>query len=320
MKKILLGFIVLLTIVSCKKNETVDDKSVADFTLSKSGYIQFRDLEAFKSTIEDLKGLDDQKLAEWENNVGLKSLRGKYFVLQETDSKELNPIEEPYFASVVNEAGVFSIGDEIHVITYETEYLITSNKEQDLQNVLDKKIQLSNQIKAFSIQRETFPIKPNAGNLALNNSTTGKIMAKPENSILWTGDREAIEPECGNNGRPERVKLAAFVNNYASYGIIGVKILGEAYRKGGAFGSRAWREDETQYGKIEGVANFTYAGGLFDIPYTVEGYNNADIRKTIYDYYTTPFYSTLNANYIDATYTYQKNGACPLTTRFIRHQ
>ena len=137
---------------------------------------------------------------------------------------------------------------------------------------------------------------------------------------MWTGDRNTIEPECGNSGRQERVILVAFVNNFASYGIIGVKISGEAYRKGGLFGSRAWRSDEVAYGKVEGVADFTYAGGLFNIPYSLEGFNSVEVRKTIYEYYTTPFYSTLNANFIDANYIYQKNGSCPTITKFIRHQ
>lgn len=318
MKRIILGLFVLFTIISCKKNQIESSNFESKVTMSNSGYLQFKDIQSFKSTIEELKKMNKKQLIDWEIKTGIKSLRAYFAELREADSEELNPVEEPYFAAVINQDGVFSIGSEIHVITFKTEYLIQNNNEIELQNVLNKKITLSANLKSYTIQRRNLGELTNQ--LKNNSLSSTKTIGGGLNTIMWSGDKTVIEPECGNGGRPERVKLMAFVNNYASYGIIGVKILGEAYRKGGLFGSRAWRSDETYYGKIEGVADFTYAGGLFNIPFSVEEYNNEDIRKTIYDYYTTPFYSNINANYIDATFTYQKNGVCPITTKFINYQ
>ena len=319
MKKLLLGLIVLFTVFSCKKSE-VDSTTVeapkSDISLSKGGYIQFKDIKAFKTTLTELKKMNDEQLKEWETKNGVKSLRSKFIEMKEGDSPGLNPIEEPYFAAVVNNQGVFAIGSEIHVVTYEKEYLISNDNQKELAKVLDNNITLSSNLKAFNIERKVFD---SANKSKVNSSSTEKLMSVPNNATMWSGDRTTIEPECGNNGRPERVKLMAFVNNYASYGVIGVKILGEAFRKGGVFGSKSWRSDEIYYGKIEGTADFTYDNGLFNIPYSVEGYGGEEIRKTIYDYYTTPFYGSINANYIDATYTYQKNTACPSTTKFIHH-
>lgn len=289
-------------------------------SLSKTGYLQFRDIESFKATLESLKNKNPQELAEWKNQIGIQSLRSKFTKLSETDSHELNPVEEPYFAAVIDSNGIFTIGGEIHVITYEKEYLIPVGNENEIQTILSGKNQLSSKVKSFAIQRKVFGLKDRKNALNIGFSTKQTMSISNNKNFMWTGDKEVVEPECGPNNRRERVKLMAFVNNYASYGIVGVKILGQLYRKGRLWGSKAWRSDATLYGKIEGTANFTYAGGLFNESFSVEQWQNDDIRKTIYDYYTTPFYSTINANYIDATYTYQKGPSYPLTTKHIRHQ
>ncbi len=158
---------------------------------------------------------------------------------------------------------MYSIGNEIHVITFEKEYVISNNDEKELEKVLHKQVNLSSTLKAFPIERKVLSNRlAEKSNKSL--SSESKIIFGSNNSVMWTDDRSAIEPECGAGGRPERVRLEAFVHNYVSYGAIGVRIKGEAYRKGGLWGRRDWRNDEVLYGKIEGKAKFTFAGGIFE--------------------------------------------------------
>ncbi len=136
--------------------------------------------------------MDNGQLITWEKNIGQSSLRAKFAELKETDSQELNPVEEPYFAAVINKDGVFSIGSEIHVITYDNEYLIQNGNEEELKNVLNKNIKLGSNLKSFSIQRSVL----NQVSVELNNKSTttenGEIGAVRK--TMCTGDRTTIDP------------------------------------------------------------------------------------------------------------------------------
>ncbi|TYR37472.1 hypothetical protein FXV77_05560 [Sphingobacterium phlebotomi] len=277
------------------------------FTITEKGYIRFDDLASFQAVVGSLDNEEDSVIAAWESSIGFSSLRAKFAALAETDEEYLNPVEGvDNFGAVINQDGVFAIGDTIHVVTYEKEYLITDGDESKIANVTSQNASSQN-VETFNIERTPLRVAEIDGAPFMSAFAT------------WSGTKGVTEPECTAPGRRERVVLEAFANNYASYGKIGARIKGEAYRKGGLFGSKKWRDDEVQYGKMQGVAKYYYAApDPIMKSIWAEGWDKEQIRNIVDEYYTTPFYSSFDAEFIEVTYTYRKNTGCPLVTKTIK--
>src|SRR5690606_14905714 len=112
----------------------------------RNGRFVFQDLEAFKNYMNNLHELPMEEVMANDAANELLSLREHYEAIdgvgEEADvttdqlfeSGQLLNVPDHRFASVLNQDGVFQIGEEIHKITQNMEYIIANGDEEILAN------------------------------------------------------------------------------------------------------------------------------------------------------------------------------------------
>lgn len=286
--------LVFTCLFACKKESSNIEASKEDIEV-KDGYLTFKNSEAFKNTMDIILKKPERELSQWNQSINFtNSLRSSYEQDSILASDRLIP--DPYFASVVNKQGMFAIGDTLHRITENYEYALKNGE-----NTLNTLLSIQSSDEAQSIQGIKI------------HRVTGIKESKSGNSVSFTGKQSRYYEQC-NDGRPNRVELAVMTRNYLVYQFARVEADGEAYRRGGVFGSRNWHPEEMYYTTITGTIDLKLANGLTqnDVPVNVSGYNQQSVGQTLDYYVGTP--GNLNIHEIvraDLQYGIQMKVQCP---------
>ena len=199
-----------------------------------NGRLVFRSKDDFNAVMEHLHSLELEELSSWENNFsGFSSLRAKYKSIDAdqdedrtaltTDSLfaagKLLEIPDLRYATILNEQGVFQIGDSILLLTREKEYMLAETLENHITDIafLDSNPDV---LKRDAPQRIT-------GDEDKTNAPGQPVLGcnfSPENMGAWFGWREYEEysdvsgqPIPYHNGRRTRVKFSTWNLSYITY-------------------------------------------------------------------------------------------------------
>ncbi len=260
------------------------------------GAVHFKDVQAFSNTMTLLHKGGIQKLEDFENSIGFQNSLRSTLVQEDGEEQVINiNIKDLYFASVVNQKGIYFIGNTIHKIDSEYEYALSDGNE----TLLSKALMLSN---------------ANAKKESVNGLVMHKITGigiSSNSSARFSGKAEHITYWAINNGEPKRVTMDAWSRNYLKYSSNGVNITTESYRKGGALGSKAWRDSKVDYLKVDGTTkcypSVNGTGGWELISEQAEGYDTHHVQN-VFEYVAGVLGGAwLDTDYIDCTYTYTRD-------------
>lgn len=276
--------------------------------------VYFEDSEAFKTTMDLLVAKNIKELESWEREIGFSSSYRKVLsgessdslaYCTETDSTFKYIIESPAFATIVNEDGVFVIGDTIHKITYDTEYLIPNIDFSALKNIEGKGNlkSVNSSIISYKIGRQR--LTPVA--LKSVEGTDSYIVGTRLLKKNYATDPNVFVNDNGSTLKKISAHLHAWCNNYSSYSSIGVKIVG---RKDGFFG---WRDDAMWYASVDAETTYfdsynssSYTGVIFTKYLHKTGTNvksvGGDIKHSTGQTY-------LRCMELISTYTYEDDGS-----------
>jgi hypothetical protein len=323
-RKSLVLFTAMLLIYSCSDQQENDflniDGETQEYSYNSNGVkvidnvVYFRDSKSFSETMNTLVTYNEQSLANWETENGFttsyrKVLNGSsedsLAYITETDSAFAYIIESPAFATVVNNEGVFVIGDTIHKITYSTEYMIPELDFITLSGIDSDDItkSVSSNIITFEIMRQRLTSVSLKSAEATESYIVGTLLIKKNSDT----DPRIFVNDDGDELAKISAHLYAWCNNYSSYSSIGIKLVG---RKKGTWG---WRNDDMWYGEIYGETTYfdsysssNYTGVIFDKTCSSSGTNVSTVSSDIV-YKTGQTY--LRCKELSGTYTYEDDGS-----------
>lgn len=178
--------IVLTVFNACTKDElkTAPDEGLAKTSKAdvylENGYLAFKNMNAVDSTINVLSKMTRQEKDTWEQKIGLKSARYEFSMLfdeyekltskeeflkfkskyadqlkfnemDETDCSIDYPYESTYYASVMNNKGIFKVGMSLFKYTKENQIIVLDGDMKKLENLSayanDKTVLVSTKLK-----------------------------------------------------------------------------------------------------------------------------------------------------------------------------
>ena len=246
-------------------------------------------MKGFTNTINLLHKNGRDNLKTWEVEIGFENSLRKFYEdtvvaksktneAFETDSWEL--VSDSFFASVVNKDGIYVVGDTIHKITYDIEYLITDGDFKKLED-LDNGLKSSGTVIEFNIIRQQGSDKDWAG---------------------WRTIKKSCP--CGNCNLSAHLK--AWNVSYAYYASCGIRITGRKY-------DGKWKDDAMWWAKVDGCARinsciYTACSGYYTVCGNAEGTNKINVDKTL-EYWVYPLSGgILFCDYVHADYYYTDDG------------
>lgn len=302
---ILVTCLILLNLLTtaCKKQSDFIEKVEIPKITVKNDMLYFLNKESFNETINDLS---DKNLNEVDD-----ILSSYDFISLNSDSLNENRdmICDPIFKRLLNSNSSLQIGDDIFVIKDGFEYLISNGDIDTYKSILKNEFPTS----SINLKKRQLNFKKEFE--ILNNKSEGDITisAIPP----FQGTRSYYSPEY-NNGRPERVYMEIYSQSFVVYASQGVLMRGQAYRRGGVFGSRSWRPDEMYLARMFGlqpIANSSFGQVPFDTGYI---YNQEEVNYTIRRWDasggTVPANPTISR--LDVTFQYQKTQSNPFGSLF----
>ncbi len=309
-------FVILLLVTffatSCKKETMVSASKDKNFEfLSYSlklgedikvidGAIHFKNDLSFIETMNYLHKNGQAKLIDFEKLIGFnKSLRAK--MVEDFDSiQNMNiNIIDLFFATVVNEKGIYFIDNTIYKVTDKYEYALKNGDEKKLSDLISG--QMVSNSKELIVRKIT-----GSDNTQVNRDFFGESEYKTH----WM---------VGNVKK--RVRMNAWSRNYLKYSSSGVNIYTESYRKGGLFGRWSWRDSAVKYLRVDAETK-CYAEvngeGAWEIIKDSEDAHNADHIQTVLEYVVAVIGGGwLTTEYIKCTYTYIRDDNGELVNEFF---
>jgi hypothetical protein len=282
-------------IYSCSKENLsqIDLNLEQEKIYVKNNIIHFKTMNDFVETIDYLMSVDRNKISEWEKSIGFKSsMRAYYENLDEPKQADLierwSLIPDPVFASIVNDEGIYCIGDTIHKVTRYIEYLITDGDYAKL-SLIDSRS--SEEVNSSSII--AIPIKRE-----LNNG-----------NLKWIGWK-SVEKTDICNLTDRRAQLKAWNMTYAAYASCGIRIVGRQYVKN-FWGNWDWKDWYMDWAKVDGCARMNYyclgnPGTVFEHCASNTGTDTKDVEKIIG--YVVGAGCAVNCWWIHADYYYEDGG------------
>jgi hypothetical protein len=200
--------------------------------------VYFKDRTAFKDALTELHRLDVDELEAWEKTIGFSNSYRKILNNQLSDEliddKDEFIIEDMYFASVVNQQGVFVLNDTIHKITYSTEYVIPDLDFEKLNKINDGVTERVNNVETFKIKRGIFKEPSEVVLKSVSGWETKKKRGKDDG---FKNDDLGVDLKC-------------WCVNYLAYASIGVRIIGREDSW------RGWKNRRMDYAKVDGCAYY----------------------------------------------------------------
>ena len=260
----------------------------------RDGIVFFKNTESFSQTLSLLNSIDDEELEFWEDSLDFdNSLRKGYDISFDTledidlESSSKLYIPDDALATVVNENGIFVVGNEIHKITNENEYIVQNLDFDKLKQIDDSEVNLPENVTKFKIRKG---IKDNT--LIQTRVGEGKYTRKKS-------------PYVDIGVKHLSAHLIAWHRTYAGYASIGVRIKGRKLKR------RKWRNDKMWYASLEYTASISIQQNL--LPYTTElltGFKSRRNKKRVgkvikFMSYIGKWYEV---NFIDCKFEYHDDG------------
>ena len=99
-KKTLFSLFIILSVISCQKNDldvkpqdSGTSSGVSEIVTNKSGFLEFKDMQIFKQTVEELKALTTEKRIAWEKEHDFTSLKSVYDEVLKDETKLFNSLK-----------------------------------------------------------------------------------------------------------------------------------------------------------------------------------------------------------------------------------
>lgn len=234
----------MIPFLSCKNMDETDLQISDQVKNQKDVWVQndivyFKDRIAFKDALTELHSLDVDELETWEKSIGFSNSYRKVLNSQlsseSIDEADEFIIEDMYFASVVNQDGVFVLNDTIHKITYSTEYVIPDLDFEKLYKINDDASNGLDNVETFNIKRGSFK---EPSEIALKSVSGWETIEKRGDE-----DDDFYSEDLG-------VDLKCWCVNYLAYASIGVRIIGKEDSW------RGWINRRMDYAKVDGCAYY----------------------------------------------------------------
>lgn len=242
---------------------------VAEGVEVRHGRLVFYDMEAFKNYMDEMHSMSLEEVEVADANDGVLSLREHYAQIdgvgenatESTDqlfeTGQLLMVPDSRFASVLNKDGVFQIGDEIHKITQNMEYIIANGDE----DILENSDWNNPNVTQFQIEfTSTIEPAPEGGKTSTNNNGSIKPSSQNGRSGNFVGwysqtketDNNGVKLPQTWNGRPTRIFASQWNVTYAAYASHGVRSKFEYKSK-----YAGWLDNECSYIKAQGDSRAT---------------------------------------------------------------
>lgn len=291
---LLTAILALTSIYSCSEEELIVNEGYNSSRVKVvDNVVHFANLDAFHSIMSELHKKGRQNLKVWEDENSFSYSYRKVLDNEQSDSSIIEKpiIEDPFFATVVNQDGVFVVEDTIYKITLNNEYIIPELDFSKLAAIDEgENLRSTSNIISRQIKRKEFSSD------GLRNVTWWNTRKKNSSST---------PPVCSNN---LSAHLKCWSVNYFLYGSIGIRISGRKYKR------RKWRDDDMWYAKVDGCA---VGGPTWSTPATYcgsnTGTNTKNVSKTLLWIAGTPGSAFVSCEEITCDYTYEDDG-CPRVT------
>jgi len=249
-----LGFtgLLVLSLYSCKKDSNVNsnlEQNISSGVAVENGMLSFQNQEVFSNTMTKLNKLSLRDVDQWASKFNFQNLKSD--TLSNIPAAE---VADPVFARVLSNNASIKIGDKIFVLKSNQEFLIKDDNMNSYNKLIKGEKINSNIISSRKINNVSNLIMGTVNNGSINVSIP-KLMAE-NGSGLWAGKQTFESPEY-DNGRPEKVYMEVWSESYAVYSSSGALLRGMAFRKGGAFGGKKWRDDFMNFARVSGYYNQT---------------------------------------------------------------
>lgn len=269
--RMILCFGVSFVFFACsKQDENVDLKNnnLKEIEMNNLGMLKFSNSQSFKQALANFDQLDPKQLEEQIQNISKKFVSYRADTLD--DNKNVWDFD-PTLTRILNKDGAVQVGDSAYFFSRKMDYKIAIEDKDLLNKAILSKDFSSNKISKQAVVYTKFTERDNIAKKA-GTSTQN-----------YNGSYQIYTPEVTNQGRPER----AVITLEERQGSAGVRfnavIYGQAYRKGGLFGSKKWREDEIHNVTYDMIRAKNSARTEFEGPF----YNLQRLEQ-----YETKFYST----------------------------
>lgn len=287
---------IMALLLSCSNDNLTENVSIEEDVKVVNGIVYFKNQSAFKKVMASLHENGQENLSVWEVKMGFdNSYRKKIDTECAGDEEMLDTlliIEDPFFATVVNQDGIFVINDTIHKITYNQEFLIPNLDFDKLDN-----ISVDFDLKSAIDGINTFEI------IRTNKTKT------EEKSVTWWNEikKNYYNSDICNENLSAHLK--AWCVNYAAYGSFGVRIEGRKYKKN-IWGNWDWRDDEMWFAKVDACG---WGGPTWSPAVKYCGSDDGTNKKNVAT--TLLWYSggIVFCDSIVCTYTYEDDGCSRLT-------
>jgi hypothetical protein len=291
-----LSFLLFVFLTNCEKEEVPNLQSPQNELLTiEDGIVYFKDRCAFENTMYMLHSKGQENLSAWEKEIGFNNSLRSYM---EMNSGYLNPekeiISDPYFAAVINKDGIFAIGDTVHKLTFDIEYISTKENLPTL-----REINKGNAIsKTFSSEEiKEFPISRKIGKDQRLKSISGTHYEE-----VWSPcGIEFISPH-----------LYRWCTNTLAYASIGIKIVGR--KRPGTNCDGIFANAKMSYAKAAGITYFLLNGNAGNPDGgPKEGTNTTTVENVL----TWCLFNVLTCQSIEAQFDYQVEYDCGSRGHYI---
>ncbi|SDG95058.1 hypothetical protein SAMN05421827_113110 [Pedobacter terrae] len=293
--------VLLTTLNSCKKeneqNENLSSLNKATALSVKNDMLSFSSQADFNKLVKEYNQLSLKQVDEKLNSYNYHSL-----AKDTLNENKITDVKDPVIKRLLNKDGAINIGDKIYLLVGDKEFTIKNSDfkvydmlKDDVNNSLLKND--TTKVIEKIIQRGRLDVKSDGKNLTVMSLSPG--IKRPMTLSFLSGGTQVNYSNEYDNGRPERVKIFAWAENYTFSSSCGVSLSGEAYRKGGTFGSKSWREDLMYYSRIYGSYTITHYGIFTNTFDTGAQSLISECRNTFSSGSSglTPIINTLNATY-----------------------
>ncbi|NOQ24812.1 MAG: hypothetical protein GQ564_05565 [Bacteroidales bacterium] len=266
MKNIFLNFLIvsmLLIFNSCEEELIIIENEENIIEAEKSfvvvnDVVVFKSLESFSKVMIELHDYNSSELSSWEIENGItKSLRKVQ--LEGSDEVDNEPknwlIQDSRFATVINSDGLYAIGDSMHYITNNNEYIYPIGLDVDFTSIKS----IDKQVRVFNIIKDK--TKSWSDEYFYFNSTSF--------DIAYSSDYGA-----------RRVICHAWSTSYAVYCSNGCELTSQ-YRSKNFWGTLYWKGSDCDYIKVGAQARYYINGTLYQQYNQDIGYDKSSEDVTV---------------------------------------
>lgn len=275
---LILSFLGCLFFFSCQQEPLVinERNELAKVKVNEHGMLAFVNKEVFET---ELKKFDNMSAADLDKFIGELNFKNFYNDTLNGDEVVLDPV----FAKLLNSNRSIQVGDTIVVMEKDFDILFNSNDIESYLEYINSDNKSKRNISPSAVVpviRSQIDVIENSKLASINN-----FVPLGSSQMSFNGEYDFYTPEVIRaDGDRTRIKFSFYeykrtLGNYR----FGLEVIGQAYKKGGIFGNRKWRDSKFDFVKYNLLHVTTDVG----TPVLGPLYGIEAIRKekvTIYNY------------------------------------